>query len=196
MTHIDNIPHIIKNGITHKNSSNFNKNYKSIGDTSLISTRDNYKLPNGNTIGDYIPFYLGTRTPMLYVIQNGYNGVSVIHPSEIIYCVSSIQKVLDANLDFIYTDGHATDNFSNYYFPKDVNNIENQVDFDATKTEIWKNESDLDLKRRKEAEFLIKQGLAYNNILGFATFDKNSKSKLTDLGIDSNKIGVRRNYYF
>ncbi len=32
MTHIDNIPHILKYGITHKNSKNANPHYKAIGD--------------------------------------------------------------------------------------------------------------------------------------------------------------------
>ena len=39
MTHIMNIAHILKYGITHKNSRNANGNYKDIGDVSLISTR-------------------------------------------------------------------------------------------------------------------------------------------------------------
>ena len=39
MTHIENIPHILQNGITHKDSPNANLNYKNIGDLSLIATR-------------------------------------------------------------------------------------------------------------------------------------------------------------
>ena len=41
ITHIENIPHILKYGITHKNSVNFNQNYKAIGDSSLIDIRNN-----------------------------------------------------------------------------------------------------------------------------------------------------------
>lgn len=76
MTHIDNIPHIIENGITHKDSDKSNINYKSIGDSSIINTRDDFLMPNGSLLGEYIPFYLGPRSPMLYVIQNGYSGVT------------------------------------------------------------------------------------------------------------------------
>ncbi|MGB6267899.1 MAG: DUF4433 domain-containing protein, partial [Olleya sp.] len=141
MTHIENIPHIIENGITHKDSDKSNQNYKPIGDSSLIGTRDQFLMPNNDLLGEYIPFYLGLRTPMLYVIQKGYNGVKTIHPKEIIYCVSSIQKIIDANLDFVYTDGHATDGFTNYFLPKDVADIENQVDFKATNAKFWKDEN-------------------------------------------------------
>ena len=44
MTHIDNMPHILQNGITHRNSINHNPNFTAIGDISLISTRDNKKV--------------------------------------------------------------------------------------------------------------------------------------------------------
>ncbi|WP_282113205.1 type II toxin-antitoxin system toxin DNA ADP-ribosyl transferase DarT [Maribacter stanieri] len=196
MTHIENIPHIIENGITHKDSDNSNKNYKPIGDSSLIGTRDHFLMPNGHLLGEYIPFYFGLRSPMLYVIQKGYNGVKAIHPREIIYCISSVQKIIDENLDFIYTDGHATDGFTNYFSQKEISNIENQVDFKATNAKFWKDENDLDLKRRKEAEFLIKQDLVYNNILGFATFEDNSTDRLLELGINNNKVVTKPTLYF
>lgn len=196
MTHIENIPHIIKNGITHRDSIYSNKNYKPIGDSTLIGTRDHFVMPNGDLLGEYIPFYLGLRTPMLYVIQNGYNGVKAVHPKEIIYCVSSIQKVINAKLDFVYTNGHATDGFTNYFTPKDISDIENQVDFKATSAKFWKDENDLDLKRRKEAEFLIKQDLEYDNILGFATFEDSSTEKLLELGINKNKVVTKPTLYF
>ncbi|WP_452602894.1 type II toxin-antitoxin system toxin DNA ADP-ribosyl transferase DarT [Pontimicrobium sp. MEBiC06410] len=195
MTHIENIPHIFGNGITHKDSVKSNQNYKSIGDNSLINTRDSFDTPNGDLLGDYIPFYLGCRTPMLYVIQKGYNGVKITKPSKIIYCVTSIQKIIDANLNFIYTDGHATNGFSKYYTPKDIKGIKNQLDFKAINAKFWNDENDLDLKRRKEAEFLIKQDLEYNDILGFITFDQNSKQKLLGMGVQK-KIIVKPNLYF
>ncbi len=102
MTHIDNIPHILKNGITHRNSPNHNPNYISIGDISLIYTRDNKQVivDNGDfldfdapkiTLGQYIPFYFGVKMPMLYVIQNGGNFVPESTPAnKIIYIACSL----------------------------------------------------------------------------------------------------------
>ena len=196
MTHIDNIAHIIVNGITHKSSKKSNQNYKSIGDNSLINTRDDFQTPKGDLLGEYIPFYLGIRTPMLYVIQKGYNGVKAVDPKYIVYCVSSVQNVIDANIDFVYTDGHATDSFSSYFEPKSILKIKEQIDLKATNVVFWKDENDLDLKRRKEAEFLIKQDLEYGNILGFATFDNDSRNKLIKLGIEERRVIVKPNYYF
>ncbi len=86
MTHIENIPHILEYGITHRNSPNTNPNFRNIGDISLIETRvhKNVRIDNGDifsnndktiTLGDYIPFYFGIKMPMLYVTQQGGNFV-------------------------------------------------------------------------------------------------------------------------
>ena len=40
MTHIENIPHVLKYGITHKDSPNANPKFIAIGDVSLINTRN------------------------------------------------------------------------------------------------------------------------------------------------------------
>lgn len=69
MTHIENLAHIHEHGVTHVSSTHINKSYKAIGDNRIISTRNNFDLPNGKKLGNYIPFYFGARMPMLYVIQ-------------------------------------------------------------------------------------------------------------------------------
>jgi len=97
MTHIENVPHILEHGVTHVSSTRANKNYKAIGDNSIISTRNNFDLPNGKKLGAYIPFYFGARMPMLYVIQKGFNGVAVTPAKDIVYCISSVQKVVVTN---------------------------------------------------------------------------------------------------
>ncbi|MDY7396215.1 DUF4433 domain-containing protein [Aureibaculum sp. 2210JD6-5] len=195
MTHIQNIPHIHVNGITHKDSKNANNVYKSIGDSTLISTRNNFIMPNGRTLGEYIPFYFGYRTPMLYVIQNGFNGVSSVKAENIVYCVSSIQKIIDAGLDFSFTDGHATDGFSNFYFAKDIKNISDNIDFEAINAKYWKKEGDLDFKRRKEAEFLILDDIVNDLILGYIVSNKKAKDLLLSFGVN-NKIAIKPDYYF
>ena len=65
---------------------------------------------------------------MLYVIQNGFNGVKTNNPENIIYCVTSVQKIVDLGVDFIFTDGHAIDRLSSQYSNVDIVNIDNFVD--------------------------------------------------------------------
>ncbi|MDR0738503.1 MAG: DUF4433 domain-containing protein, partial [Prevotellaceae bacterium] len=123
MTHIENIPHILKYGITHKSSPNANPDYVTIGDVSLIGTRatKQVKINNGNraqsfgtiTLGDFIPFYFGVRMPMLYVIQHGGNCIEKATPKEdIIYVVCKLSDVAESGSTYYFSDGHATDAFT------------------------------------------------------------------------------------
>lgn len=196
MTHIENISHILQFGITHKTSNNSNKNFKSIGDNSLINTRNNFKLKNGKLLGEYIPFYFGYRTPMLFVIQKGYNLVEPTPAENIIYCVSSIQRILELQLDFVFTDGHAVNDFSLQFDKSDLQNLDKILDIYAIKATFWKDETDLDLKRRKEAEFLVLGDISIDAILGYIVYNENAKNTLIKFGVEKEKVLIRSERYY
>ncbi len=186
ITHIENIPHILENGITRKDSPKANKNYENIGDVSLISTRnekqvivDNGKQGYGDVtikLGDFIPFYFGYRMPMLFVIQKGYNGVTRQFPENIVYCVSTVQKIIEAGLEFYFTDGHAINQLSSCYDSTMADSINEIIDFKATKASDWT--ATRDLKRKKEAEFLISGDIPAKCLAGFICYNSKSKSNL------------------
>ncbi len=97
--HINNLAHIITNGIVHQNSAVADPDYIPIGDQSVISVRQ--ELHKGYRLSDYIPFYFGPRGPMLYVIQSGFNGVTAVPPEDLIYIFKMYQsgtKLLFTNL--------------------------------------------------------------------------------------------------
>jgi hypothetical protein len=196
MTHIENIPHILQYGITHSTSANANRNFVPIGDSSLIATRNDFLLNNGRLLGEYIPFYFGYRTPMLYVVQNGFNMVAPTPAEKIVYCVSSVQKIIDLQLDFIFTDGHAVDGFSSQYTFTDIDNIDTILDKNAIKARYWRSENDLDLKRRKEAEFLVLGDIIKNAILGFLTYNENAKNRVINFGANAAKVHIKPEFYF
>jgi len=142
-----------------------------------------------------VPFYFGVRMPMLYVMQHGFNGVPEVSPENIIYCVSSVAKIIEHKLDFVFTDGHAVDTFSSFYNPSDINEIENIIDKKAISCRYWKDEKDLDLKRRKEAEFLVGDDIPYEALIGFCTYNEKAKNRLIESGV-KNKVIVKPAYYF
>ncbi len=196
MTHIENVPHILQHGVTHVSSAHANKDYKAIGDGSIISTRNHFNLPNGKRLGDYIPFYFGARMPMLYVIQKGFNGVPTTPAKDIVYCVSSVQEVLKHNLPFVFTNGHAIDCLTDYYEQKDLPNIDKVLDKAAINAIYWRKEGDLDLKRRKEAEFLVETDIPTTAIIGWIVYNEKAKEHLSAMGIPEEKIQVKPDCYF
>jgi len=196
MTHIENIQHILQNGITHSTSVKANPNFVSIGDSSLITTRNNFLLNNGRRLGEYIPFYFGVRTPMLYVVQNGFNMVASTLAENIVYCVSSVQKIIDLRLDFVFTNGHAVSSFTTQYNLEDIQNIDAILDKKAIKATYWKDENDLDLKRRKESEFLVLGDITCDGILGYITANENAKNRVVNFGADADKVLIKSQFYF
>lgn len=197
MTHVENIPHILANGITHRSSSNANTSYKPIGDHTLISTRDEFVIPDGRKLGEFIPFYLGPRTPMLYVMQNGFNGVRKTNASEIVYCVSSVAKIVAAGNEFIFTNGHAIAvGLTEFYGQENVDAIDKLINFKDVYADFWKPEDDMDLKRRKEAEFLVLGDLPLNIIDGYIVYNQKTKTILMEYGIHERQVYVSEKYYF
>jgi hypothetical protein len=196
MTHIENIPHILQYGITHFSSHNANPDFVPIGDKTLISTRNDFLLNNGRRLGEYVPFYFGVRTPMLYVVQYGFNTVSPTPAENIVYCITSVQKIIEQQLDFIFTNGHAIDSFTLQYSPDDINNLDNIIDRAAVMAKYWRDENDLDLKRRKEAEFLVLGDIPIEGILGFLVFNQNAQNRMIGFGVDAKKVHIKSDYYF
>ena len=207
ITHIENVKHILNQGITHKNSSNANPNFKSIGDVSLINTRGvkQINVDNGNfpdtietiILGEFIPFYFGIKMPMLYVIQNGGNFVEqAISPEKIIYVACSVQRIKEANLMCYFSDGHATDYLTTFYNSDKIDDLPAIIDWKAVKAPYWGGQENLNTKRKKQAEFLVKGDIPISCIVGYGCFNENSKQKLIDMGIDKGMVKVIPNAYY
>ena len=208
ITHIDNISHILQKGITKKNSPKANPDYKNIGDQSLIDIRSTKKVIINNGIsgnlnlskiilGDYIPFYFGVKMPMLYVIQHGGNFVEkATKPEDIIYLVCSLDDILISNNTYYFTDGHATDNFTTFYDKNKINELEEIICWESVRSNYWSGDENLDMKRKKQAEFLLLNDIKPNLIFGFVCYNEEVEQKLITMGIDKTKIKIHPNSYY
>jgi hypothetical protein len=206
MTHIENIPHILTSGIAYKKSPNVNPDYVAIGDVSLISTRatKQVNISNGNrsqsfgtiTLGHFIPFYFGVRMPMLCVIQHGWNGVSVTQPENIVYAVCKLTDVINSGTIYYFSDGHATDAFTQFYDNSKITELPTIINWIAVKSAYWGGEDNLELKRQKQAEFLIANDIAPENICGFVCYNETAKQRLIKMSADSDKIKIFPQAYY
>ncbi len=208
ITHIENIVHIQQNGITHKNSPDRNENFQNIGDVSLIETRSKklVRVDNGNcnydkcetiSLGDFVPFYFGVRMPMLYVAQLGGNFVEkATSPENIVYIACSLQKIISGGNTFYFTDGHATDMLTTFYNKDKIDELVNIVDWNAVKTNYWGGSENLNLKRKKQAEFLVKGDISPEHIIGFGCYNNKSMARLISMGISKEIIKQIPNAYY
>jgi hypothetical protein len=208
MTHVENIPHILQYGITHKNSLNCNHNFINIGDISLIDTRNNKKVwvDNGDfsnlnaptiVLGEFIPFYFGVKMPMLYVIQNGGNFVEKATPAEeIIYLACPISKIIKSQSIYYFTDGHATDNLTSFYDRTKISELPTIIDWNAIKAAYWGGSENLNIKRKKQAEFLVSNDLPSDYLMGYGCYNESTRRKLIEMGVANEKIKVIPNAYY
>ena len=196
LVHIKNILHILEVGFVLPTSPKASNDYIPIGDSVVIAKRNT--LPNSGHIdlGQYIPFYFGPRSPMLYVIQKGFNSVTRYHPSALVYCIVRLSDIREQGIDCMFTDGHAFSAITKYYSKEDLNRIDEIIKQEDVYAKFWYAEDDLDLKRRKEAELLIKTELPAKYIRGFVVYNNEARNILLGYGIDASKIVVRESFYF
>lgn len=195
ITHIDNIPHIARCGIVRANSPLRDEHYVSIGDSQIIHTRGEREV-KGYRLNDYIPFYLGPRSPMLYVIQHGYNGVQRVEPEKIVYCIVRLDDLVSSDLECIFTNGHALSYLTTFFRKDCLPDINSYVKYDDVYSSQWNIETDIDLKRRKEAELLVKNDIPTQYVRGFVVYNDGAKQRMCEMGVDEKKIVVNPGYYF
>jgi hypothetical protein len=184
----------MQHGLVNSKSSQANPDYVQIGDSSLINTRKEIAAPDppGGTLSDYIPFYLGPRSPMLYQIATGWEDIKKYPQEEIIYYISSVEKIKQHNLKYFFSDGHARSSTSTFYtedFDFD------KLDWDTIYATYWKSdENDLRRKEKKQSELLVKEYVPFSCIQYIGVFNKKAEEKvLTSLDKVEQPIPVRIN---
>ncbi len=108
ISHIQNLPHILHVGLCTKHHPFANPHFISIGNPSIINTRDTtpVKITGYGNIGDYVPFYFTPRSIMLFNIVTGYYAPVVPRvPREDILVIRCLVKTLATSPQFFFTDG-------------------------------------------------------------------------------------------
>ena len=178
--HRDNLEAILRDGLLRSPNSGKDTDYISIGETELVKHRSSMQIsiPPGGTINDYIAFYFGVRSPMLYCIKKGFQAVRRPQ-TEIIYLESSIEKLQRLNAQFVFTDGHAYAAFTQFF--NDVINL-GELDWQAINARKWDiTLDDPDRKRRKQAECFVFQELSIEAIEKIAVYNQEAYDYITDV---------------
>lgn len=169
ITHVDNLPAIIGGGALLCKQLVPATGHANIAYGHIQSRRAGQTVPvgPGGSLHDYVPFYFGPRSPMLYASWKGtvpgYNGGQ----EPIVHLVLDIADVHAAGVPFVFTDGHAIIATSRWF--TDLKDL-SHVDWPLMKSQFW-NDTDQhpDRSRRRQAEFLIHQRVPWRMIKRIAT---------------------------
>lgn len=200
--HIDNLDVILRRGsVVCSNHPQCNPQYREIGNNSIIEARKSRTLPFGAnlTFQDYISFYFGPRSIMLFNIKTGFN-VPKVHQSEIIYLVSTVEKVIERGYPYFFTDGNGTQAQTQFY--TDITDL-SEVDMEAAFSRKWSSQEmtrDPDIKRKKHAEFHIYWEIQVSDLEYIVVFDDTTRDSVDALCQRYNLVmdirEDRRTYYF
>lgn len=165
-THMGNLPSIIASGaiVCDRICQASGVTCREIAYSSLKQRRmmTTVEVAPGGTLGDYVPFYFGTRSPMLFTYKNGNVTGKPENQDEIIYLVSSVEYVAGRGLAFAFSDGHPIVEPKAFY--NDLSKL-NEVDLALMEQTYWfDTNSDPDRKRRRQAEFLVHQHFAWDDV--------------------------------
>lgn len=201
MTSIDNVEAILASGaLMAKSVLDANKGfYKNIAHQNIQDRRQLTPVLKGarGSLHDYVPFYFAPRSPMLYAIKNSrVEGVSN-NQSDIVYWVSRIEKFVNLDDPFVFTDGHGTMSFTEFF---DEIQFLDKIDWELMSSQYWHDtEDEPDRKRRRQAEFLIYKTCPLSLILGLVVMNDAVKMKVEKM-IESTQLDlqvvVKPKWYF
>lgn len=199
ITHIVNVPWILDNGLHALSTGHQDPNFVPIGNPDLIDKRQ-YRLVEAGLRGvldDYVPFYFGTHSAMLYNIHTGrVVGVDATQ-RDLVHLVSSVEQIQNAGVPFIFTDRHAY--VANAEFFTNVEDL-NRLDWDLIRSRDFRRDPNRpDKLERRAAEFLIHRHLPVTGLLGMACYDGATcariRAEVVQRGFDLH-VEARRNWYF
>lgn len=197
ITHIDNVPWILRNGIHCRNSPVRDPNFQAIGDPDLIQKRSNRNVPIGprGTLNDYVPFYFTPHSPMLYKIKTGH-GVRSVPMSEIVIFASSLPRLVATGTPFVYTDRHAYLQAAIYLTDlQDLDRIDWRL---IASRNFQRDPNQPDRVERYQAEALIYRHVPVSALIGIACYGSQSESRLLgmqgDAGVSLRTV-VKQNWY-
>ncbi|MCA8831914.1 type II toxin-antitoxin system toxin DNA ADP-ribosyl transferase DarT [Hymenobacter pini] len=194
ITHLINLPDTLQHGLFCRNHpAPPGGPYRNIGDADLTSRRGSkaVTVAPGGVLNDYVPFYLGPRSPMLYRISRN------APQSDIVYLVSHVQRLQQLALPFVFTDGHAYEAFTSYY--QDPAQLAGLA-WDDIYAEQWKpTEQNPHRQRHKQAELLVHRAVPVNALLGIAVYDEHIRTQVEQIVQQAGlqlPVAVAKSWYY
>ena len=189
IVHIDNISKILDLGMQCRQLLD---NYVEIGDVKLIKDRNSKKVPcyPHGTLSDYVPFYFTPLTPMLYNIKKGKRGVKQRKNEEIVILFSSLLKMTENNLSWVFTDRQAFRDSAR--FSSNINDLKDYVPWGALQSRNFHRLGNEDGFQRYQAEALVHGTIPLKAFTAFITFNASARNEVMSLvQKTSKKIDVK-----
>lgn len=174
ITHIDNLPSILKAGGLWCDSRRLQQGFSIVGIAyqNIKDRRAKRPVPLAarGTLADYVPFYFAPRSPMLYAIDSGlvegYQGGQ----AAVLHLVATAEAAATTGRPWCFTDGHADMGMTT--FCDDLGRLGEFADSEIMASQYWNDTPDQpDRKRRRQAEFLVHDCFPWDCVREIGTYD-------------------------
>jgi hypothetical protein len=199
ITHRQNLPWILKNGLHAGHQGKRAPEWVVIGNEELISRRTHRDVPlaPGGVLNDYVPFYFTPFSPMMYNIHTGRGGVKAVANTDIVILVSSLHKVAELGLPFVFTDRHAYPVTAHYFNDLDYLSA---IDWPLLQQRNFQRDPDDPEKiERYQAEALIHRYVPIQALLGAICYTPQVQLELQQQAVELGgelDIHCRPSWYF
>lgn len=153
----------------------------------------------GGVLHDYVPFYFGYRSVMLFQLKTGRVPGYSEGQRPLIHLVVHAQDVASHQLGFVFTDGHALANYTDFYERMDQLD---EVDWSAVNLQYWTpTVDDPDRQTKKQAEFLVHREVPWDLVREIAVLDEPAADAVRAIFVSypaelHKPIAVRREWYY
>lgn len=201
ITHIDNLSSILRDGCLWCDSERNRRRLvtSGIAHENIKRRRAARQVPacKGGFLANYVPFYFAPRSPMLGAIHvgvvEGYSGGQ----SRILHLVSSVERVIENQLPYAFTNGHAEMAVTRFY--EDLSDL-NQIDWDLMRSKRWNDtKTDGNRKWRRQAEFLVHNSFPvslFEEIGVFSRSISDDVNQILELEGREIQVKIQRDWYY
>lgn len=178
LTHIANLEGILAAGGLECKAGMANAQHVDVSHYDLQERRrrrDVTCAPGGN-LHDYVPFYFAPRSPMLYALYRGNVAGYEGGQTPLVYLVSSVQRVAERRLPFVFTDGHPIMVFSKFY--SEVEALD-RIAWDVMSGTYWNDTEEFpNRKQLRQAEFLVHRTFPWEAVEFLAVRSSTAKTQV------------------
>ncbi|PZF04677.1 hypothetical protein DEJ01_07670 [Curtobacterium sp. MCLR17_040] len=171
-----------------------------VGNTSIKERRRAQIVPldPGGSVADYVPFYFGPRSPMMYAIASGNVPSYTSGTAELVYIVTTLEQLYFCGCKPILTDRNAALAYAEYreYRPDDLIG-DGFIDWALMSAKYWTDFPDG--RERRMAECLVASHVPWAAVQGLAVQNERIEKRVVDIlarvGSDV-PVKIRPTWYF
>lgn len=187
MTHIQNLKEIMLAGELKSRNQMLGKTYLSLANEDVQAGRAAIIVnSSGKPLHDYVPLYLGFKTPMVAFNQDQNEGLLFLRFSLNMLSMGEV----------VISDGNARANNTQFKVYTTINDL-SFLDIASIRTVKYAH--DAEVKRKKQSEVLIPNKLLMTYMLDIICFSENAQSRtlaiLNEFGIRT-RVMVKPGWYF